>query len=437
MSVVIVVGVQWGDEGKGKIVDCLTENADIVVRFQGGNNAGHTVVVNGVKTALSLIPSGILHPNSRCLLASGVVVNPVAFFDEVDRLAKAGIYVTPERLGIAAEVQLIMPYHIAIDVARESACGCLKIGTTGKGIGPAYEYSVARSGIRVSDLMYPDILKAKLDKTAKEVNMYLGTVLGSEKRFEVSVLFNDLMRYADRLKPFVTDVGKEIDIAIRKNQNVIFEGAQGTLLDVSHGTYPYVTSSNTVAAYACVSAGIGPQNIDSVIGICKAYCTRVGSGPFPSEDLGRDGDVLRMTGNEFGTVTGRPRRCGWFDAIAMRRAVRLNGVDMLVVTKLDVLTGFDFVKLCVGYKIDGQLVDDFPVSCNELERVEVVMEEFSGWKEDITGVRSFEQLPKNAQVLLSRIQEVAECKVAGFSVGPDREQTVMTDCLLDTLSVKR
>lgn len=437
MSVVIIVGVQWGDEGKGKIVDCLTERADVVVRFQGGNNAGHTVVVNGVKTALSLIPSGILHPNSRCLLASGVIINPSAFFDEIERLGKAGVAVTPERLGIAAEVQLIMPYHIAIDKAREDACAGSKIGTTGKGIGPAYEYSVSRSGIRIVDLMFPDVLKSKLEKTVKDVNIYLEAVLGSSTKFEVSSLFDDLMKYAERLKPFMTNVSKEIDVAIRQNKNVIFEGAQGTLLDVLHGTYPYVTSSNTVAGYACVSAGIGPKNINSVIGICKAYCTRVGSGPFPSEDLGRDGEVLRTAGNEFGTVTGRPRRCGWFDAIAMRRAIRLNGVDMLIVTKLDVLTGFDAIKIAVGYKLDGQLIDDFPASCKDLERVEVVSEELAGWKEDITGVLSFDELPKNAQIVLNRIQDVTECHVAGFSVGPDREQTVMTDRLLKTLTERQ
>lgn len=426
MSVAIVVGVQWGDEGKGKVVDYLTERAHLVVRFQGGSNAGHTLVVEGRKLALRLIPSGILRAGSRCLLASGVVIDPKVLIGELDSLKDFGVDVTPERLGIAAQAQLIMPYHQAVDQERERRLGDAKIGTTGRGIGPAYEDAVSRSGIRLIDLFSDETLRSLLERNIAEKNLYLKAVLHSDIQFNVEEVFATLQQIRQRLEPFVTDVSLEVARAIEKNDLVVFEGAQGTLLDVSHGTYPFVTSSSTVAGYACASAGFGPRAVDIVLGISKAYATRVGSGPFPSEDLGEAGDRLRQRGNEFGTVTGRPRRCGWFDAVAVRHACRLSGIDTLMVTKLDVLSGFATVKIASRYVLDGKEIESLPTGRGELERVKVDYEEHPGWDEDLTGIRSLADLPKNARAFLNRIVEISRCELAGFSVGPGREQTVMT-----------
>lgn len=425
MPLVIVVGVQWGDEGKGKVVDYLTEKANLVVRFQGGNNAGHTVVVGGKKTALRLIPSGILRDSTRCLLASGVVVDPHSLLAEFEALKASGLEVTPKRLGIAAEVQLILPYHQAVDVERERNKGAGKIGTTGKGIGPAYEDSVSRAGIRMADLLDPQSLKSQVETAVAVKNSYLKNVLQSEIQFDSTEVYTKLLEAAELLKPYITDVGQEVATAIEKDSYVVFEGAQGSLLDISHGTYPYVTSSNTVAGYACASAGFGPKNVDLVIGICKAYCTRVGSGPFPSEDSGPAGEALRKIGAEFGTVTGRPRRCGWFDSVAVRRAIRLNGIDALVITKLDVLSEFETIKIGTGYKLDGKVIDTFPLAPRDLDRVEVSYLELPGWREPIGDVRSLEQLPENAKRLLREIEKIVDCEVGGFSVGPDRVQTII------------
>lgn len=425
MPVVIVVGVQWGDEGKGKVVDYLTERANLVVRFQGGNNAGHTLVISGKKTALQLIPSGILRPGTRCLLASGVVLDPEALLGEISRLLEVGVEVTPDRLGIASEVQLILPYHGSIDREREGVLAKAKIGTTGKGIGPAYEDTVSRYGIRVADLFHEQHLQQLVERNITLKNSFLEAVLGSSTRFDAQEILGSLLRVASQLKPYVTNVSKEVAEAIEHDQYVLFEGAQGSLLDVNHGTYPYVTSSNTVAGYACVSAGCGPQVVDLVVGLSKAYCTRVGSGPFPTEDIGTNGEILRTVGKEYGTVTGRPRRCGWFDAMAVRRAIRLNGINTLILTKLDVLSGFQEIKLGVSYSLDGKEIDDLPPLSIDLERVQVRYETLEGWKEDIGGIRRLSDLPNNAKSFIQRIEEVVSCQVGGISVGPDREQTIV------------
>lgn len=427
MPVVIMVGVQWGDEGKGKVVDYLTERASLVVRFQGGNNAGHTVVVGGRKTALRLIPSGILRANTRCLLGSGVVVDPWALFEELDALKQMGVDVGPERFGIAGEVQLIMPYHRAVDVARESALKGGKIGTTGKGIGPSYEDAVSRYGVRLVDLFSPTNLRVIVERNVEIKNSYLKNVLGAEERFDAREILNGLNQLATRLLPYKADVSREVNQAIAEKRYVVFEGAQGSLLDVNHGTYPFVTSSNTVAGFACASAGFGPRLVDMVLGICKAYCTRVGGGPFPTEDTGTDGETLRKRGNEFGTVTGRPRRCGWIDCVAVRKAIRLNGIDRIILTKLDVLSGFQRIKIGVSYTRGGGSVDEMPCSAEELGLVTPVYEELEGWSEDIGSVRSLEQLPRQARELIARIENYTACRVGGFSVGPERDQTIVID----------
>lgn len=425
MPVVIVVGVQWGDEGKGKLVDYLTEQARLVVRFQGGNNAGHTVIVEGQKTALRLIPSGILRSGTRCLLASGVVVEPQGLLDEMGTLKEIGIAVTPERLGIAPEVNLILPYHKAIDAERERALADAKIGTTGRGIGPAYEDSVSRLGVKLADLFDETALRAKIERNVRMKNDYLRSVLKSDRQFDSAELLAELLGLASVLKPYMANVSMEVAKAIKQDEFVVFEGAQGCLLDINHGTYPFVTSSNTLAGFACVSAGFGPKDVDMVLGICKAYSTRVGSGPFPTEDSGADGDKLREIGHEFGTVTGRPRRCGWFDVMAVKRAVRLNGIDTLIITKLDVLSEFDTIKIGVGYRRGGAMLEDLPVCASEIEDVEVELEEVSGWKCDIGAVRSFADLPPQAKALLRRLEELVETRVGGFSVGPERAQTII------------
>jgi adenylosuccinate synthase len=430
MPVVIVVGVQWGDEGKGKIVDYLTEPANLVVRFQGGNNAGHTVIVEGQKTALKLIPSGILRPSARCLLAAGVVLDPHALLEEMKSLEEIDINVTPDRFGIAGEVTLILPYHKAIDGERENLRegGSIgTIGTTRKGIGPAYEDSVSRDAIRMADLFDEKHLRVLVERNVAKKNKYIKSVLDCDVQFSAEEIFEDLQGVAKTFKPYVTNVSSEVAKAIDAKEFVVFEGAQGALLDISHGTYPFVTSSNTVAAYACVSGGFGPKQVDRVLGICKAYATRVGGGPFPTEDTGTDGDTLRNVGKEFGTVTGRPRRCGWFDVKAVQRAVRLNGIDSLIITKLDVLTGFSKLKLGTSYVLDGKTIEDLPVSHLDIERVEAQYEEIDGWQEDITGVRTLEELPSAARKFLDRIAEVVGCEIGGFSVGPDREQTILLD----------
>jgi adenylosuccinate synthase len=426
MPVLVCLGVQWGDEGKGKIVDYLTEGASLVVRFQGGANAGHTLVVDGKKTALRLTPSGILRPNSRCLLAAGVVIDPAVLKFEWESLRAAGVEINPRRIGIAAEAHIVLPYHQAIDEERENFLADAKIGTTKKGIGPAYEDLVARLGIRFSDLLNPVQLKVLVERNVELKNKTLKSVFGSDKSFSAEEIYQDLLGYRELFSEYLTDVSTEILNAREKNEFVIFEGAQASMLDIYHGNYPNVTSSNTLAGFACVSAGFAPKHINYVLGVCKAYATRVGSGPFPTEDLTNVGDAMREAGKEFGTVTGRPRRCGHFDAVAASRAVKINGIDGLFVTKLDVLSGLDTVKLGVEYSINGKQINHFPTSCDELAKVEVKWEEFPGWKEDLSHVRTLADLPKTAQTFLSRISEVTKTPVIGFGVGPDREQTIVT-----------
>lgn len=420
---VVVVGAQWGDEGKGKIVDWLTERVDGVVRFNGGHNAGHTLVINGAKTILRLIPSGIMHPTSTCYIGNGVVLSPEALFKEIDELKAHGVDAEP-RMRVSANCPLIMPYHIALDHAREAALGSKKIGTTGRGIGPAYEDKVARRTVRVADLFHPDVFAERVNAVMDLYNFTLKNYLHVEG-LDPQKVIDEALSYADRIRPLVTDVSADLNRQMAEGKQFLFEGAQGSMLDIDHGTYPFVTSSNTVAGSVCAGAGVGPQKLDYILGITKAYCTRVGSGPFPTELNDAVGEELRRKGNEFGAVTGRPRRCGWFDGAALRRAVQINGLTGLAVMKLDVFDGMDKVKLAVGYKVDGQEVDLMPYGADAVERCEPIYEEFPGWKESTFGVTRWEDLPKSARDYLSRLSEVAGCPIALVSTGPDRNQTIL------------
>lgn len=423
----VVVGAQWGDEGKGKIVDWLTERVDIVVRFQGGNNAGHTLVVNGengpVKTVLHLIPSGILHPERLCLIASGVVVDPQVLFKELSALEERGVPIGPDRLKISADAHVIMPYHRALDLAREKRRGDAKIGTTGRGIGPTYEDKVARRGLRMRDLVDEKRLRAVLEHVLPERNALL-SFLGAET-FEVDALIDELKSYAEKLKPYLTDCRKLLHEAHEADQRILFEGAQGALLDVAHGTYPFVTSSHTSSGGVTVGAGVSPKAVGHVIGIAKAYCTRVGAGPFPTELFDDAGQALRDKGHEYGSTTGRPRRCGWFDVPAMRFAARLNGFDQLAVTKLDVLSALDEVKICVAYEIDGERVDVANPDLELLEKAKPIYETMPGWGDDLEQVRCFSELPDAAKNFLDRIEELVGVPVGMLSVSPNREATII------------
>ena len=422
---VVVVGAQWGDEGKGKIVDWLTERVDGVVRFNGGHNAGHTLVINGNKTILRLIPSGIMHPTSQCYLGNGVVLSPEAFFREIDELKSHGVDAEP-RLHVSGNCPLIMPYHIALDHAREAALGSKKIGTTGRGIGPAYEDKVARRSVRVADLYQPAVVAERVRSILELHNFVLKNYLKAEA-LDPQKVIDDALSYADRLAPMVKDVSAELNRAMDAGKQFLFEGAQGSMLDIDHGTYPFVTSSNTVAGSASAGAGVGPQRLNYILGITKAYCTRVGSGPFPTELEDAVGEELRKKGNEFGAVTGRPRRCGWFDGAALRRAVQINGLTGLAVMKLDVFDGMEKVKLAVGYKVDGQEVDLMPYGADAAARCEPVYEEFPVWKESTFGVTRWEDLPESARRYLKRLSEVAGCPIALVSTGPDRSQSILLD----------
>ncbi len=424
MANVVVIGTQWGDEGKGKVVDLLTAHASTVVRFQGGNNAGHTLVVNGQKSIFHLIPSGILYPDKRCLIGNGVVVDPEVLLDEIRGLSDREIQVGPERLGLSERAHIIMPYHKAIDMAREKAKGASKIGTTGRGIGPCYEDKVARVGIRAVDLTEPDLLAEKIRSNLKEKNFYLTNLLGSEA-LEYEPIAERYRSLSHILTPYIVDVSTELDGVIGRHENILFEGAQGTHLDVDHGTYPFVTSSNPVAATACVGAGIGPKALDSIVGIVKAYTTRVGSGPFVSELDNEIGTYLQERGQEFGATTGRPRRCGWLDMVVVRYAARVNGTTHLAITKLDVLTGLDPVCLCTAYECEGKRLDNVPTKLSALSNCRPVYEEMGGWKEDISQARALGELPKNARAYVKRIEELAGIPASIVSVGSDREQTIV------------
>ncbi len=424
MSNVAIIGAQWGDEGKGKIVDLFTHDADIIVRFQGGNNAGHTLVVNGKKTILHLVPSGALHPNKLCVIGNGVVVDPEILIEEIDALKAQGHLQSDEQLRISEQAHVIMPYHKAIDLARERLRGKGKIGTTGRGIGPAYEDKVARVGIRFIDLLEEDTFREKLERNIEEKNFYLKAIL-QEKALDFNEMHDRYGRYREKLKGYVTNTGLLLDQRIRAGKRVLFEGAQGTLLDVDHGTYPYVTSSSTITGGACSGSGVGPQHIQQVIGISKAYTTRVGSGPFPTELEGPDGETLRREGAEFGATTGRSRRCGWFDAVSVRHAVRMNGLTGVALTKLDVLTGFKKIPICTAYSYNGQTVSEFPASSKVMAAAQPIYEEMDGWTERLDDVRKFSDLPATAQKYVQRIEAVIGTEIILVSVGPGREQTIV------------
>ena len=420
---VVIVGAQWGDEGKGKIVDILMESADMVVRFQGGNNAGHTVIVGEEKFVFHLIPSGILHAGKKCIIGDGVVVDPEVLIKEIEVLKARGIF-RPEDLLISNNAHLIMPYHKRLDVARERLRGANKIGTTGRGIGPAYEDKVGRCGIKCGDLLNEETFRLKLKSNLVEKNHFIKTIL-HEEGFAVHELYHTYMSYAEVISRHITDTSKFLSDAIAAKKKILFEGAQGTLLDVDHGTYPFVTSSNTVAGQAATGSGVGPSRIDKVIGITKAYCTRVGEGPFPTELSGAEADWLREQGGEYGATTGRPRRCGWFDAVALRYAARINGLDGLIVTKLDVLDKLDKIKVCTSYKCDGKTILDFPTDGGVLSKCEPVYEELDGWNSKTQGVTSFDDLPKKAQAYLKRLEELSGVNVEIVSVGAKRNDVII------------
>jgi adenylosuccinate synthase len=420
---VVVVGAQWGDEGKGKIVDLLTERVSAVVRFQGGDNAGHTLVIDGKKTVLRLIPSGILHETVTCYIGNGVVLSPRSLSDEIAQLKAAGVDAAG-RLRISEACPLILPYHVAIDKAREAARGKAKIGTTERGIGPAYEDKVARRAIRVQDLFARERFAAKLGEVLDYHNFVL------RHYFKVDVIdfqktLDDALGFAEQLQPMVADVSAELNVLMKAGKRILFEGAQASLLDVDHGTYPYVTSSNCVAGQASAGAGVGPQALNYVLGIAKAYATRVGAGPFPTELDDAVGERLRVRGKEFGSVTGRPRRCGWFDASALKRAVQLNGISGLCITKLDVLDGLDVVRLAVGYIVRGERRDILPVGAEALAICEPIYEDHPGWQESTLGITSFDKLPLNAQKYLHRLEELVGAPMGIISTGPDRNETIV------------
>ncbi len=420
---VVVIGTQWGDEGKGKIVDWLTDHAQGVVRFQGGHNAGHTLVVAGKKTVLHLIPSGILRENVTCYIGNGVVVSPAALLKEMDMLAEHGVDVA-SRLKISEACPLILDYHIAIDQARERAKGNAKIGTTGRGIGPAYEDKVARRAIRLQDVLHRERFAAKLGEVLDYHNFILKNYFNTDI-VDFNKVLDETLLLAERIKPMIADVPRLLYEASRDNSNLLFEGAQGTLLDIDHGTYPFVTSSNCTSGGAATGAGVGPHTLHYVLGITKAYTTRVGSGPFPTELFDDNGKYLAERGHEFGSTTGRARRCGWFDAAALKRSIQINGVSGLCVTKLDVLDGIESLQICVGYKLADGYSDILPVGAETLSDCEPVYEEMPGWSDSTVGIKEYDQLPANARAYLARMEALCGVPIDMISTGPDREETIV------------
>lgn len=420
---VVIIGAQWGDEGKGKIVDLLTESAAAVVRFQGGHNAGHTLVINGHKTVLHLIPSGILREGVRCLIGNGVVLSPTALLAEIDRLETQGVAVA-DRLRISEACPLILPYHIALDQAREKARGERAIGTTGRGIGPAYEDKVARRAVRLGDLFQRERFAAKLGEVLDFHNFVLRHYFQAET-VDFQQVLEETLAMAERLRPLAADVTELLDAHRRRGDNMLFEGAQGALLDIDHGTYPYVTSSNTTAGGAATGTGLGPRYLDYVLGITKAYATRVGGGPFPTELFDETGEYLADRGHEFGSTTGRRRRCGWFDAVALRRSILNNSVTGLCVTKLDVLDGLDSIRMCVDYRCGVDRLDHVPLGAEALAACEPIYEEMPGWRDSTFGVRRYEDLPAAARAYLRRIEELADAPIDIISTGPDRADTIV------------
>ena len=432
MSTVVAVGAQWGDEGKGKIVDWLGPRADLVARFQGGNNAGHTLVVDNETTILHVVPSGILHDASVNLIGPGVVVDPAILLEEIAALKARGILKDPSRLRVSGRAHVILEWHRKLDLAREIKAGKHKIGTTGRGIGPAYEDKVARRGVRVADLCQPEALRKKLEGIVEQKNFEL-TQLHSVEPVDIDRLFEACVGWGRELEPYIDHTGRILDRALRAGKNVLFEGAQGTFLDIDHGTYPFVTSSNCVAGAVCTGSGVGPTKIDRVIGITKAYTTRVGAGPFPTELEDEIGEELRRAGAEFGATTGRPRRCGWLDVVLLREAVTVNGLTDLAINKLDILSGFGELKICVAYDIDGKVTEDFPMTLAETERAKPVYETHPGWQEDLSTMTSIAQLPGNARRYIERIEALTETPAALLSVGPGREQTIIVRDLYSPL----
>ncbi|MBF0583574.1 MAG: adenylosuccinate synthase [Magnetococcales bacterium] len=424
MANVIIIGAQWGDEGKGKIVDLLTEHAEMVVRFQGGHNAGHTLVIGGKKYVLHLVPSGIVRPGKLCVIGNGVVLDPQAFLDELQALADLGVLVSGSNLKISALTNLIMPYHRELDLAREKRKGRGKIGTTGRGIGPAYEDKIARRGIRVDDLFNRQVFEDKLRENVAYHNFMLENFYQSPT-FSFETMRDDYLRMGDALSPFMDDVVNILDEYAAAQRPILFEGAQGTMLDVDHGTYPFVTSSSTVAGGACTGTGVGPTRMSAVLAVVKAYTTRVGGGPFPTELTDSVGEHLASVGHEFGATTGRARRCGWFDMVVARHAARVNGITGLVVTKLDVLDGLKTVKVCVAYHRNGRRLDTMPANPAILDVCEPIYEEMPGWSESTAHARRFEDLPQAAQNYVRQLEHLSRLPVDILSVGPDREQTIV------------
>jgi len=422
MAGIVLVGAQWGDEGKGKITDLIADDMDYVVRFQGGNNAGHTVIHGGRTLKLHLIPSGIMYPHITPIIGNGCVIDPKVLLEEMDRLVDDGL--STHRLLISCNAHLIMPYHRDLDGASERRLGKLEIGTTRRGIGPAYQDKASRMGLRVQDLTDPHIFRKKLEAALPEKNDMLEKIYGLPT-YTVDQIADEYLQYAERIKPHIAETYSVINRALRSDQWVLFEGAQGTLLDLDHGTYPFVTSSSPTAGGACTGAGVGPKTIDRVLGIAKAYITRVGSGPFPTELHDETGELLTRIGGEYGTTTGRQRRCGWYDGVIVRYAVQVNGLTDLVITKLDVLSAVDTIKVCVAYEYEGKRYNDLPCHQTAFHHAKPIYEELPGWKTDITHCRTFEELPKEARDYITFIEDLAEVPVAMIAVGPSREQTIM------------
>lgn len=421
MATRVVIGTQWGDEGKGKYIDMLAKDSDVVVRFSGGNNAGHTIVADGVKYALHLIPSGILHNGKTCIIGNGVVVDPAVLLKEIDELKEKGI--STDKLLISDRAHVIMPYHKELDELQEKFRGNNSLGTTKRGIGPAYMDKTERCGIRMCDLIDAETFAEKLKANLEVKNLIIDRVYGGQK-FDAEKIIEEYSVYADRLRPHVTDTNAVVFDAMEQGKNILFEGAQATFLDLDFGTYPYVTSSNPVAGGVCTGAGVGPAFIDEVYGVFKAYTSRVGAGPFPTEQDNETGDTIRELGWEYGTTTGRPRRCGWLDTVMIKYAARVNGLTALAINHVDTIGKLDKIKLCVAYKKDGQTIKHFPASLKELAKCEPVYEEFDGWKEDISNAKGFEELPANAKKYLGRIEELVGVKIRLIGVGKEREQTI-------------
>ncbi|HEY0428621.1 MAG TPA: adenylosuccinate synthase [Pyrinomonadaceae bacterium] len=426
--IIVIIGAQWGDEGKGKVVDLLADRFDIVARYQGGHNAGHSVYVGEKAFVLRLLPSGIIHEDKICVLGNGMVIDPKAFFEEVDQMKEQGISVTPERLKVSSRAHLIMPYHRALDHTSEERLGNEKIGTTLRGIGPAYEDKAGRRGIRVSDALSPEVLRMRIERNLEEANRII--VLYGQPPLYADEIYNEIEPLIERLRPFVAETSHFLSEARKENKKILLEGAQATLLDVDHGTYPYVTSSNPTAGGASVGAGIPPHHITGVLGIVRTYATRVGEGPFPTEMLDEEEDIanlIRKRGNEYGSVTKRPRRCGWFDAVATKYAAELNGFDSVALTKLDVLDALDEIKVCVGYEIKGDKVDTFPAVANDLQQIKPIYETLEGWKTETLGITKIEDLPENARKYVEFLSNSIGVEIGLISTGPERDQTIILE----------